>query len=144
MRTTDTVGHWMTSSPICVSPHDDVQIARRLFTEHGIRHLPVVDGGKLVGLICERDLQVAELFAGKRTMTVDVVMATPYVVTAKTRLREVAAQMSQRREDAAVVVEDDRPLGVFTTADALRAIASSTARVAKGATASKEKHDEAH
>jgi CBS domain-containing protein len=140
MRTTDTVGQWMTSCPICVSPHDDVQIAHRLFAEHGIRHLPVVHGGKLVGLLCERDLQVAELFAGKRRMTVEVVMAIPYVVSAKTRLREVAAQMSERREDAAVVVDNDRLLGVFTTADALRAIASSTARSTKSPT--KENHDE--
>lgn len=119
------VACWMTASPVQIGPHEPISRAHRLFNEHGIRHLPVIEDERLVGLVCERDVQVAELFGGKQTMPVEIVMArSPYVVAKATPVAEVARELSERREDAAVVMEGDRVTGVFTTADALRALAA--------------------
>ncbi len=46
----------MTRDPITISPGSDLQTAARLLIEHGIRRLPVVDEGKLVGLVTVADV----------------------------------------------------------------------------------------
>jgi len=46
----------MTASVITVSPADSVDTCMRLCTDSRIRHLPVVDGGKLVGVVSIGDL----------------------------------------------------------------------------------------
>lgn len=140
----DRVANWMSACPVSIGPHDLAPVAHRLFVEHGIRHLPVLEDGKLVGVLCERDLQVAELFGGTRTLTVEVVMsATPYVVSPTAALSEVAACMVEKLEDAAVVVDRGRVVGVFTSTDALRALAATAPRRAV-MTKKKEKRHEAH
>ncbi|HII79635.1 MAG TPA: CBS domain-containing protein [Methanosarcina sp.] len=46
----------MTREPITISPGSDLQTASRLLLQHGIRRLPVVDNGKLVGLVTVADV----------------------------------------------------------------------------------------
>jgi CBS domain-containing protein len=50
------VGEVMSTPVTTVSPSDEVVFIFRLKTERGIRRLPVVDGGLLVGIVTERDL----------------------------------------------------------------------------------------
>lgn len=50
------VGEVMSTPVTTVSPSDEVVFIFRLMTERGIRRLPVVDGGLLVGIVTERDL----------------------------------------------------------------------------------------
>lgn len=122
--TTDAVYQWMTPLPFSIRRDETLAKAAGLFEQHGIRHLPVVDGETLVGLITERDVHLAEVFGGRRSMKIEVVMSTdPYVVHPMTPLAEVALTMVKGREDAALVVEGGRVAGVFTSVDALRAIA---------------------
>ena len=45
------VREWMTAEPIAVSPETTVDDAATLMTEHGIHHLPVVDGERVVGML---------------------------------------------------------------------------------------------
>ena len=53
---TTNVGELMTGEPVTVAPTTDVRDAARIMAEHGIRHLPVVDGEDLVGMLSVRDL----------------------------------------------------------------------------------------
>ena len=47
---------WMTHSPKTVSPDTDTEDALHTMLDNGFRHLPVVDGGKVVGMVSMRDL----------------------------------------------------------------------------------------
>jgi CBS domain-containing protein len=50
------VADYMTELPVTISPDDDVKVAAHRMAELGVRHLPVVDGQYLVGMLSMRDL----------------------------------------------------------------------------------------
>jgi CBS domain-containing protein len=47
---------WMTHDPKTVPPDTDTEDALRTMLDNGFRHLPVVDGGKVIGMVSMRDL----------------------------------------------------------------------------------------
>ena len=47
---------YMTLNPVCVTPKDNFPLAMNTIRKNNIRHLPVVEDGKLVGIIVEKDL----------------------------------------------------------------------------------------
>ena len=53
------VSQWMTSNPASVNPGADTKEALELMLTHGFRHLPVLDGGEVVGVVSIRDLSRA-------------------------------------------------------------------------------------
>lgn len=113
----------MTPLPYTLAPGDTVEHATALLREKGVRHLPVVDAGRVVGLISERDLFVASRFANTHGMKVEIIMEPePYTVTRDTSLREVARTMESKRYGAAIVVDAGVLVGVFTAVDGLRMI----------------------
>ena len=52
----DEIAHWMSASPRTVSPEMSLDEARELMDKNHIRHLPVTDGGRLIGMLSMRDL----------------------------------------------------------------------------------------
>lgn len=56
---TTRVADYMTEQPVTVAPDDDLEVAARRMAELGVRHLPVVDGNRLVGVLSMRDLLLA-------------------------------------------------------------------------------------
>ena len=50
------VSSWMTREPMTVSPDEDAEVALNTMLTHGFRHLPVVEGGEVVGIVSIRDL----------------------------------------------------------------------------------------
>jgi acetoin utilization protein AcuB len=96
--------------------------ARQLMTEHEVRHLPVVDGSKIVGLLSERDLGKLEAFPMLDLNLVsvpDAMSDEPYVVTPNTPLIEVVRTMRSKRLGSAIIGEGSHAIGIFTTMDAL-------------------------
>jgi len=55
------IGHWMTGDPETISPEAAVAEALQRMIDGGFRHLPVVDGGRLVGMLSMRDISRAQL-----------------------------------------------------------------------------------
>lgn len=55
------VGEVMTREPLWVSPSDEMEHCLLLMREHGFRHLPICEGGKLVGFVSLRDLLLRDL-----------------------------------------------------------------------------------
>lgn len=129
------VRDWMSPDPVTVTPSNDAREARRLLHRYGIRHLPVVDGERVVGMVSDRDVRVDEfslahipvqerdeqLDAGPQ---VEAVMSSPAHVIGPDEPIEAAARlMLSRRISALPVVDSDGALlGVITSTDCLLAL----------------------
>jgi len=59
------IGHWMTRNPQTISSDATVDEALRRMLDGGFRHLPVVDGERMVGMISMRDLSRAQVAHGE-------------------------------------------------------------------------------
>ncbi len=119
------IDEFMTRCPVVVAPRTTVTEAARLLRENGIRHLPVVDGGALVGLVTDRDLHLVQSLVDVEpgTVTVGNVMEPdPFCVASSTPLHEVVSRMAAGKLGSAVVLEGTGVSGIFTTIDALRAL----------------------
>jgi acetoin utilization protein AcuB len=116
--------HFMTASPHCIGKDQKLARAHEMMRAHGLRHLPVLDGGKLVGIVSQRDLYFVESIRGvdPDKDLVEDAMTDAFQVTKRAGLRKVVDTMASKRLGSAVVVEDDKVVGVFTTTDALRAL----------------------
>ena len=120
------VHRYMTVGPQVVSIRQTIAQAHQLMREKGVRHLPVVDGARLVGVVSQRDLYLLETLKGvdPATEAVEEAMTPdPYTVRPETPLGEVAQAMADGKYGSAVVVDKGAVIGVFTTVDALRALA---------------------
>ena len=95
---------------------------------HEVRHLPVIDGHELVGIVTDRDVRsVLSPPIGRRVaddLTVaDVYVPDAYVVDLNEPIEVVLLTMAETRTDAAVVTRKGRLAGVFTSVDACRCFA---------------------
>jgi acetoin utilization protein AcuB len=106
----------MTPFPTSVEPDATPDSARRTMAEHGIRHLPVVRGREIVGVVRERDLRDA----GGAATVGDLCAPDPYIVDILTPLDQVLLAMAKGDRGSALVVKEERLVGIFTTTDACR------------------------
>jgi acetoin utilization protein AcuB len=67
-----TLKRYMTREPYSISSHDSLSRAKALMRGHLIRHLPVIDGDKLVGVLSDRDIAVVEAVPGVDLAHVEV------------------------------------------------------------------------
>jgi acetoin utilization protein AcuB len=121
------VGDYMTHHPHTVGKEQPIEIAHRFMQHHHIRHLPVLEAGKLVGLVSQRDLHLIETLSDvdpAKTHVEEAMTQDVYITTAETPLEEVAANMAEHKYGSAVITEGSKIAGVFTTVDALRALAN--------------------
>src|SRR5204863_7036586 len=94
------VKQWMTPAPHSIGKDQPLAIAHRLMRDHGLRHLPVLEHGKLVGMLSERDLFFLESISGvdPERETVEQGMSQDvYCVAPDTRVRDVVAEMTKHR-----------------------------------------------
>ncbi len=119
------IDQFMTPSPHTIGRAQSVETALKLMQQYNVRHLPVLDGGVLVGMVSERDLQFIETLrdvdAGKVPVE-EAITAEAFCVAPGTPVRTVAAEMASHKYGSAVVMEKERVVGVFTTVDALKAL----------------------
>ncbi|MCC6900297.1 MAG: CBS domain-containing protein [Polyangiaceae bacterium] len=109
----------MTPFPHFVGAEQSVSSAREQMVAHGVRHLPVKDGGELCGIVSERDLAVAASSAVDLPLR-ELCDKDLYVVDLHTRLEEVVVEMAKRRVGSALVVRDGRLAGILTATDVCR------------------------
>jgi acetoin utilization protein AcuB len=121
-----TVEEFTTPEPVTATEDMAIDDLQRLMSEHGIRHLPVVRGESVVGIISDRDVRLVSglTYAERFQVTAaDLMTPEPLIVNASARLDEVAYAMSERKVGSAIVVDaDGKLLGIFTATDALNAL----------------------
>lgn len=124
ISTPTTVATYMTAGPHTIGREQSILAAKELMRRIHVRHLPVLHGGKLVGVLSERELAAIETLPGSRQLTVEDAM-TPdvYVISEDAPLGLVAAEMARLKVGSAVVVRGEQVVGVFTAVDGLRALA---------------------
>ena len=115
----------MTRQPWTIERSATLNAAHQLMRHHAIRHLPVMDGGKLVGIVSERDLHLIETLpdADPDEVTVDDAMTeTVYVAAPTEDVSVVVDRMAAAKLGSAVVMQDQRVEGIFTSIDALQVL----------------------
>ncbi|HXU06661.1 MAG TPA: CBS domain-containing protein [Polyangia bacterium] len=118
------VGKYMTPGPHTIGREQSLEAAKQLMHRTHVRHLPVLHGGKLVGLVSERDLDVVGALPGSRQLAVeDAMVPDVYVISEDASLAKVAADMARLKVGSAVVLKGEQVVGVFTAVDGLRALA---------------------
>jgi acetoin utilization protein AcuB len=117
----------MTKMPKCIDLDADLVKALEIMQENDIRHLPVMDGSELEGVVSERDLSVIESLLPEEWQQISVAEAMtpgPYAVSPETPLAEVAKHMARQKLGCAVVTgAHGEVIGLFTTTDALHVLA---------------------
>lgn len=122
----------MTPDVITVTPDTTLAEALSVARTHRIRHLPVLNGGRLVGLVTDRDLRQAmppvwadrqeELQLALRTRKVGEVMTTTIITTSPDLpVEEAGKLLYQNRIGCLPVLEEERLVGILTETDLLRA-----------------------
>ena len=119
------IREYMTPSPQTIARNRSLSVAGRLMRDNHLRHLPVLDGGSIVGVVSQRDLLLVESLPGVNPTDVRVeeaMVQDVYTVSPTTPLGEAIEATIDRKIGSAIVCEGDKVLGVFTTIDALRAL----------------------
>jgi acetoin utilization protein AcuB len=110
----------MTREVVVLSPQTTAAEALGLCRERRIRHLPVLEGGRLVGIVSDRDPERAsalEKILLSAVMTRDVITAHP-----GDPVEEAANRMRERRIGCLPVVESGELVGIITSSDVMEAL----------------------
>jgi acetoin utilization protein AcuB len=90
-----------------------------------IKHIPVLDGGKLIGIISDRDINLILSFSDvdfKSLKMEEACTLEPYIISPTTPIMEAASEMAERKFGCALVAENGRLVGIFTAFDACSAL----------------------
>lgn len=118
------VDHYMTTNPHSIGQDQTLARAHELMRAHDIRHLPVLNGGKLVGVLSDRDLSLIETLRDvdpKSVLVEEAMTPSVYSISPKASLDEVVHEMAEHKYGSAVVMDHGKVVGIFTTIDAMRA-----------------------
>ena len=132
MREHKAISTIMTKNIIALTREDDLERAEMLFNRHKIKHIPVVSGEAIIGMLSFTDLMrisfaetpdeennsvesvVYNMFTIEQVMVKDVV-----TVTSQTTIKEVAQILAEREFHALPIVDGGVLIGIVTTTDLL-------------------------
>ena len=115
------VKSWMVTEVITASPEDTVEEAIQLMRRFSIRHIPVVENAKLVGLVTESNLR-AYLSSEKLQLPLkEVMILNPITVDPETTIDEAARIIYKYKIGGLPVVRKGKLIGIITITDILEA-----------------------
>ena len=132
MKNTPLISSIMSTKIITLKKEDDLETAEQLFKKHNIRHIPVVEGKSIIGMLSYTDLlRISYVDAvdddGKieslvyNMFTIEQVMAKNVISIASTNgIKEVAEILTKKEFHAVPVVDDDVLVGIVTTTDLIK------------------------
>lgn len=123
MKIDNTIEKNMTVFPNIVEPSASLHTVARLLQRYDIRHLPVVENGRCIGLVHDKEiltvLKVTGLNAENEPihtyMNKVFLTVPPEAVT-----RSVIEEMLKKKEDCAIILKDTKVMGIFTFFDAVK------------------------
>ena len=125
----------MTGAPVTLKPEDTLDLANDIMSLGQIRHLPIVENGKLVGILSQRDLfgaAVDKIFKLKvrqqrellKSFQIREIMHRKVIsVTPDTIIKEAAHLMAEKKIGSLPVLEGDELVGLVTSTNVLRYLA---------------------
>jgi acetoin utilization protein AcuB len=128
------IKNWMTRDPLTVEPDTLIIDAKNLMKEHNIRRLPVVKGGKLVGMVTYRNiieaspssatsLSIHELnYLILKLQVKDVMRKNPITVSPEDSVIDVILEGSRKGIGAFPVVDHGKLVGIVTETEILKAM----------------------
>jgi len=133
------VKNWMSKNVVSIDVNDSMRNAMRLLKKHGIRMLPVMKKGKLVGIVTDRDLKKASasdatsleghelLYLLEKIEVKDIMTKDPIIVPPDYTAEETAQVLLENKISGAPVVDDNGQVaGVITQTDLFRVLISLT------------------
>ena len=115
----------MTSFPYFVKSGATAAKMEQMMDEHGIRHLPVQENGKVVGIVSERDLhhyvkRASSAEEKNRVCARDIMVRDPFIAPFRAPLNEVVFEMAKRRIGSVIVQRQGKLAGILSAIDVCR------------------------
>ncbi|HEX9264141.1 MAG TPA: CBS domain-containing protein [Candidatus Binatia bacterium] len=131
-KTAVTVRDVMAQNPLTLDRNETLDLAESIMNLGRIRHMPVVDDGRVIGILSQRDLFRSALLTAlgfgrktttaliktikiKEVMTEDVITIAP-----ETTIKDAARTMIDKKIGCLPVVENEKLIGLLTETDILR------------------------
>jgi len=129
-----TVGAVMTTDPVTLQLTDTLRLADDMMNLAHVRHFPVFDGEKLVGVINQDDLLHASMASLVRhpkdnvrealgAVAIKDFMKAAVTVPRETSIYDAASMMVDRGSECLLVADGDKLIGLVTRSDLLRELA---------------------
>lgn len=122
----------MSREIICVPPDMDVAEAFALMRQAGVRHLPIVEGYRLVGIVSDRDLLPLAQRDAEGGLNIvealpigEIMSREPLTRAPRTSVSELAELMVREKIDSVPIVADQELVGLVTSSDLLELLTSS-------------------
>lgn len=117
------VKKWMVKKPVTIAKNSSIREAIKLMKKHSIRHLPVVDGSRLIGLVTQGDLRQAIIPSMLEEISLkDIMITNPITVSPNTSIDTAAKLIFEHKIGGLPVVsKGNRLLGIITLTDILGA-----------------------
>jgi acetoin utilization protein AcuB len=126
MKHIPNVQKYMTYIPKSIGFDQPISQANDIMRKLHLRHLPVLKGGKLVGILTDRDIKLVMSFKDVDPTALKVEEACtpdPYITKPDAPLNEVVAIMAEKKYGCALIVDNEKLVGIFTETDAYKALA---------------------
>jgi CBS domain-containing protein len=109
----------MTPDPKCISPGDSLQTAARIMRDHDTGAVPVVENGRPIGIITDRDIVIRVVAEdGKLSSPVREFISTEMIYASpEMSTRDAEELMAENQVRRLPVVENDRIVGIVSLGD---------------------------
>jgi CBS domain-containing protein len=131
-----TVRDIMTSEVSTLGRNDSLQLAKDIMTLGRVRHFPVLDDGKVVGVVSQRDLYKASLGSvmkyGEKAQRAflegiaikEIMSDPPITIAPHASVQEAARLMMEKKVGCLVVLEGPKLVGIITETDMLKLVSA--------------------
>lgn len=123
------VSEIMTKNPVTAQPQQSLYEANKLFNQHNIRHLPVVEKGHLIGMVSQTDLlRISYADLDEKDDSVvpaiyemftigDIMTRVPVFIDISSTIKETAEILARQSFHSLPVLDQGKLVGIVTTTD---------------------------